>query len=532
MKIGHKYNGSRLMLGLLIALIACIPAPAAANSGIADGGIIVEDIEVWEQIQEGEQIAVVRLTEADAAQVDLFVSLHDGSRTSHEIRYFVPLGEQPRDFDVIEEDFNIFNIDHLTALNRHLKNAAQETREYQKRVQTAVLVPGSFIVPGAGGSWAFTLTIEKQIEEIFSQIMSGLGPGANETLSPEMTIQTEHSRTEVYALDESTDLDALIATVGLSPAVQDTLRRYRGQRLAVITLQTQPHEDQGLTLSWASPLTGEDSATYAYPLGTGSAWSDPIEMTSIYVVSDPGVDFDVAFPRLGRNRSGYTHTRTSGLGYREDRFSPTILQHTNSPGYAVEQTVETSASSAYSHIWHVTYTQSNADEDIIITRSEGLRPATERYLSIRETADQYSPLIGAVAAIIIWITTWQFVMPSKSRFPLKAVEALLWAVIYNITSPLSAIFVLMILPEIFSPARLMGIGVVAPFLKIETNMGITLMVTLLLAYPSGIINSYLSSKTWHTPLQKTSLAYATLIGTSLIVYIFFALVYLVLVGGI
>ena len=419
--------------------------------------------------------------------------------------------------------------DQLDTLNTQLQKAARETREYQKRVQTAVLVPGSFMIPGSGGTWL--------IEFIFmmttlSDISAGLGPEAYGAPSPEMTIWTEHSRTEIYALDGTTNLDALIATTGLSPAVQDTLHRYRGQRLAIITLQTQSHRDQGLRLSWASPLTGKDSATYAYPLGTGSAWSRPIEMTSVYVVSDPGVDFHVAYPRLGKNRSGYTHTQTSGWGYRKNHFAPTILQHTGSSGYAVEQTVEMPTPSAYSRTWRVTYTQSNADEDIVITRREVLRPGTRIRLLIRETAEQFSWVIGVLTAIIIWMNAWHFVMPGKLGLPYKWTQALLWGAIYCFVGPLSIILLLLVLSiPISLAARVIFMGMFVPFPETGSSIASALVGILFFTLPSGTINSFISSRVWKTPFKKTTLAYAELILTALVAYGLFALVYLALVGG-
>ena len=37
-------------------------------------------------------------------------------------------------------------------------------------------------------------------------------------------------------------------------------------------------------------------ATYKYPLGTGSSWSHPIEVTRVYVVAPPEIQFSGAIP--------------------------------------------------------------------------------------------------------------------------------------------------------------------------------------------------------------------------------------------
>jgi len=228
MKTRRKHNWSRLVIGLLVILTVVIPSLACA-----DGGIIIDDIQVWEQIEEGEQIAVVRLGEDDTAQVDLFVSLHDTSGTSHEIRFFVPLGSQPTGFDVVEEDLTDFATAQIDALNERLQNAARDAMEYQKKVRNSLLWPGLFLAPGAGGFRIVLFLIEQATEQatkdIFNQISGGLG----EVIVPVTTLQTEHSRIEVYELEHDTNLEALIATTGLHPVVQDTLRRFEGQQIAV-----------------------------------------------------------------------------------------------------------------------------------------------------------------------------------------------------------------------------------------------------------------------------------------------------------
>jgi hypothetical protein len=274
MRNGRRFQEARLVIGLWVILAVIIPTTA-----YADGGIITEDVEVWEQIEEGEQIAVVHLSEGDTAKVELFVSLQDTGSTSHEVKFFVPLGQHPIGFDVVEQSSADFKTTQINELNMWLRIAARDTMKYQQKVRSSLLGPGLLLVPGGTMFFvAFTL-----VEELFDATASGFGDdgvgGRTEsiTIAPLMTLQTEHSSIEVYELEEGTSVEALIATTGLHRTVRGTLRRYKGQQIAVITLQTQPGSEQGLHLSWESPLTGR-RARYAYPLGTGSAWSRPIEL--------------------------------------------------------------------------------------------------------------------------------------------------------------------------------------------------------------------------------------------------------------
>ncbi len=513
----RKHNWSRLVAGLFIILITVIPTPARS-----DGGIITEDPHVWEQIQEGDQIAIVHLSEEDVASIDLFVSLRDFGDTSSKIRYFVPLGIQPTRFDVVEEESANFASAQIFGLDRQLQDAAQN----KIKVRDSLLWSGTPLVPGTGILKLLLLLLDS-IGDIFGTTMDALGgdmlPDIPPEISPEMTLWTAHTRIDVYALNEDVNLEALIATTGLSPSVQDTLRRYEGQQIAVITLQTQPGNELGLHLSWASPLLGDHRMTYAYPLGTGSAWAQPIAMTRIYVVSAPGVDFRITYPRLGRNRSGYTK-HTNLTGYYPDYFTLVIAQHTDTPGYAVAQAMQTGPSAAYSRVWRAIYTHSNADKDIVIQRIEGLRPETRLSLFIREVAEPYTGIIGIVAAVIIWIIAWRFVMPRRLGVTFRWTHAVLWMCIYNVGSVLALLVLgaLLALTMFVTVPILWAIGDIDIFI---IPLGIA---SLYLA--TGVLNSYISSDAWKTPWKETVKAYALLTVTSAVAYGIFALVYLALAG--
>jgi len=170
----------------------------------------------------------------------------------------------------------------------------------------------------------------------FPLLLSGCGG------EPEATYETDSSQVDIHGLDEDTDLEALINITGLDPSVQETLSRLRGQRVAIVTLQTQPllsgsngssklNGQPGIHLSWTTALVSQSTqSTYSYPLGTGASWAHPIELTRVYVVAPPGIDFTVQYPRLGTNYSGFARTLFYPL-------IPRITGHYDMSAYAVDE---------------------------------------------------------------------------------------------------------------------------------------------------------------------------------------------------
>ena len=351
----------------------------------ADGGPVVGPY-LWMSLKEGQQIAVITLRNTETAEVDLFISLLDNTGESHEVVFFVPLGFQATNFSVYEQDSLTFDLSKTKDLDTILHQDAQRKREAVSSLFGATLLTnGIWLLP-------FWLPV----------ILSGCAAAP-----PEATFQTESSQVSVYGLDDNTDLDGLISSTGLDTSVRDTLSRLRGQRIAVVTLQTQPRGasgssnepweagESGIRLSWATSLAqGESGATYTYPLGTGTAWYHPIEMTRVYVVAPPGVDFSVAYPKLGANRSGY-----------EGRLQR-ITKYYDVPAYAVDE-----ALSENRHVWRAIYTRSNAGEDIIITA----RPQSvlsKIYTGLHSAGNRWAAFIfGFIAALALWLLGWRYLMP-------------------------------------------------------------------------------------------------------------------------
>jgi hypothetical protein len=402
---------------IIASLLLSFPSPA-----IADGGPILSDPELWAQLEEGQQTAIVTLKDDNTIDVDLFVSLLDSSGQSHEVVFFVPLGTAATDFSVIEKTSLAFDEELTKKLDEALRKNAQSKSNICLSLLSATLL--------TNGGWILLLCFPWQLTR------TGGGGGA-----PEETYETESSRVDIYGLDENTNLEALINTTGLDPSVRETLSRLRGQRIAIVTLQTQPPlpsdgspypptGQPGIHLAWTTALVPQSaSAVYSYPLGTGSSWAHPIELTRVYVVSPPGIDFTVQYPRLGTDYSGYSGSPEMPLflSYLFPFLSlysplkPRITDHYDTSAYAVDET-----RGDFGHIWRVTYTQSNSAEDVIISLSSsgGFIITIRRLLSgwgILPTV-----LFGLLIALMLWVVAWRYCMPRMLGMEYRWRDSELW----------------------------------------------------------------------------------------------------------
>ena len=391
-------NAVLVITGFLLAF----PSPVKA-----DGGPIVSGSELWAQLKEGQQTAVVTLKDNNTVDVDLFVSLLDSSGQSHEVVFFVPLGTGPTDFSVIERTSLDFDRELTEELDEALRKEAQSRRDIRLSLLSAMLL--------TNGGWMLPLW--------FPVLLSGCAHEA----SPEATYETDSSHVGIYGLDEDTDLEVLINTTGLDPSVQETLSRLRGQRIAIVTLQTQPPlpngdssyrpaGQPGIHLAWTTKLTPQSAtAAYSYPLGTGSSWAHPIELTRVYVVAPPGVDFTVQYPRLGNNHSGFTLALLWGSP------RPRIADHYDTSAYAVDE-----ARGNFGHIWRATYSQSNSAEDIVIVAgsSTGFLATLRRVLVGWGIIP--NGLVGLLVALVLWVVAWRYIMPRMVRMECSWRSSRIW----------------------------------------------------------------------------------------------------------
>ena len=381
----------------IVVIIASVIIPTRVS---ADGGPMVDPL-LFAQLQEGQQVAVIRLQDNNTASVDLFVSILDKTGESHDVTYFVPLGIGPSNFQVTQEDSVSFANSQTAGMDRLIFQNYQQNQQFlQGLFAGALLTNGIWLTP------------------LWLPMLLG---GCSSPAAPVATFTTPSSQISIFNIDETTDLDALISTTGLDPSVKDALSRLEGQQIAVISLKTSPSSssiqpsgttspngEPGLHLSWVTSLTASKKGmNYAYPLGTGASWASPIVMTSVYVVAPQDLNFGVQYPKLGINRSGFVQNG--------GKYEPSIASYTNVAAYAVDEgTGQNYPNSGITdpstmRVWRVTYTNSNSTKDIMITVNPN--HGTSFGTHLRNKGPGIALIIGILVAIIFWILAWYFLAP-------------------------------------------------------------------------------------------------------------------------
>ncbi len=499
----------------------------------ADGAPIPTDPELWANLKETMQIALITLGSDGTAHVDLFISMLDPSGESHKIIFLLPLGIAPADFHVSEKTSWSFEHTLTQDLDEILRKDVEKEVSYRNDVRRSLL-PGMLLIHGGWG-WPLWLLLT----------LSGCGPSS--LPAPLATYETDSSQVAIYGIDANTDLQALISTTGLDPAVQETLSRLEGQQIAVVTLQTQPMSQEGghgwvsdgepgIHLAWATTLvTDSAGATYAYPLGTGSAWARPIELTRVYVVAPPGVDFVTHYPRLGLDLSGFTR----GESFRS--YQPRILG-AKAPAYAVENAVGN-----FGRIWRVTYVRSNASEDVVITRLPEMSQETLVALGrpqFQQRILRFTWPISLTVALMVWVTAWRYLMPRMLGVEYRWFDfklwrdAVRWALLYLLTN---AVALIGLVPLVVwnSAAGLIDPGPVTPLvillLLALSFLGVMITAALLLITLFGPVNLILfsqeRSRTLGVSKGRAAAAYIAVVLVANVAYLLFAAGYMALVGA-
>ena len=126
----------------------------------------------------------------------------------------------------------------------------------------------------------------------------------------------------------------------------------------------------------------------------GAAWSKPIELTRVYITSPKGQDFDVQYPKLGEEHSGYS--RVSGSN---------ILEFIETAAYAIDEARDNSG-----RIWRATYTQSNPTDNVVITLKPESGFSRVQAAAINITQGPIY-LFAFITAILVWVLAWQYIMP-------------------------------------------------------------------------------------------------------------------------
>ena len=427
----HRMLHIALTCALAFAILA-LPL----NSSSADGGIITTDPQLWGYIEEGQQMAVIQLGEGKAAQVDLFITMKDNSGQSHEVVFFVPLGDKATDFHVTEESSLDFDIALTNELDKELRAYSTLEANYKGNIRSELFL-GTLTT---NGLWTWVLA-----SPIFLSSCAGTSAPV-----PKATYATESSFIAIYAMEEDTNLDALIEMTGLNPGVKEALQDLEGQEIAVITLQTQVAKEEtdewgnrtyepgqpGIHMNWLTSLTDHPKgASYSYPLGTGQAWASPIELTRIYVVAPKGTDFEVQYPELGADLSGLTgHSPWGGLAarilYRIDTAT--------SPAYAIDQ-----AYGSQGRIWRATYVKSNSSQDLTVIQLPEVSPETRsatRSAQVHVFTTRWTWLYSMLFGATFWLVSWWLIMTRFLKVPYSWKQgklyqhAFVWSILYPLVT--------------------------------------------------------------------------------------------------
>jgi len=252
-------------------------------------------------------------------------------------------------------------------------------------------------------------------------------------------------------------------------------------------------------------------ARYAYPLGTGSAWAHPIEITRLYVVAPPGQDFRVEYPELGPDQSGFT---VPFMGQPRPR-----IMDVEGPAYSVEDVV-----GDFGRIWRVTYMESNSAEDVVITRLPDMSARTLAALKrpqqlARVLAISYVISLGV--ALLVWVITWGLVMPRLLqvqyhwRDPRLYRHAIGWALLYPLTN-----------------GAVLGVAMLLTTLTIglALALGAPVLLFTLLGGVSVVLFAQWSSTALGVPRRRAALVYLAVVFITNVVYGFFAVLYATWLG--
>jgi hypothetical protein len=382
----QKWKATSLAVILVVLIAGLIPSPVNA-----DGGPIVPH-DLWGDLEEGHQTGIVTILDDQNARMDLFISILDSTNVSHEITFFVPIGNNAETFTANERNLYDFDKTYTSGYDQRLRYAADLKQEVILMLFSgALMANGGIFTP----LWAPLL-------------LTGCAGASQQA---ERTLTTDSSVISVYNIDDNTDTADLVKTTGLPSAVAETLAGLKGQRVAIVKLQTQTkkaaidtenpnpnytgYTEPGLHLSWMTQLvTVDGQKKVTYPLGTGAAWAKPIKLTRVYVSAPEGLDFSVQYPKLGADRSGYE--RISGARIYGDK---------DLPAFSVDE-----AKDFEGHVWRAVYLQSNPTDNVVVTvKTESGLTSFRR--SIRGGIIGYSLVFALAAGTILWVLAWQFLMP-------------------------------------------------------------------------------------------------------------------------
>jgi hypothetical protein len=247
-------------------------------------------------IRETTQTAFIEVRRDHSVLVDMYIGLRDESGKRRPIIFAVPFFSRPQQFSANEVP--------QREIKRRAARADQILRRYWSARARLEQAPARLIP-----LFSVLCTPASPVLFVAARNASQRGQtGGGETYT------TEHSRIEIIETTTREDLGALAKRYGLPERARQAIGRYLGKPVAIITIRplparTGPVRDSRVIASQPvlhlrfgqrmQRFSGDGGWEYAYPLGTGAAWANPISRTEIYVVADARLNIVTDFPDEG-----------------------------------------------------------------------------------------------------------------------------------------------------------------------------------------------------------------------------------------
>ncbi|HUT74294.1 MAG TPA: hypothetical protein VM221_05620 [Armatimonadota bacterium] len=310
----------------MFALVLLIPQRSLGD------GMVIAPSSVLGYLSEQTQIAVVEVKSDFTVGVHLFISLLESSGQSRQVHFLLPLQTMPREFTVREQTLEAFSNQHVKPLDRIYEAArAEQSRMRMDTVRGYAL--GSLLA----GPYSMAVGAVAVWETRSWQAVSPAdAPAARRGVSvpvPELSVETKHSRTDVYRALKREELAALASLPSLPEAVGNALAGYEGRPFALVRLRTVPAppsaardragpgrrlpgaaaKQPGLHFHFTQEMQAQGGVhLYEYPLGTGQGWEHAIQLTQVYVVAPEALALTVRFPDRGRGQGWLPDSEAAG----------------------------------------------------------------------------------------------------------------------------------------------------------------------------------------------------------------------------
>ncbi|MGQ9727284.1 MAG: hypothetical protein ACUVSC_02025 [Candidatus Fervidibacter sp.] len=279
----------------------------------ADSAILAKP-NLWRLIAEENQIAIVNLSENGFVDVHLFINLVDKSGKSNTLHLVLPFYDKPLSLqaeELVLTEFRGRNVEALEVREREIKLAISKAR---KAIENDFRLTLVFGFPTGLLFWGRLL---KETGEALAPCLHS-GSGGAQTLTPEITITTEHTLTEVYRIRQAEYVGKLLSGLKVAREQLDRLKRqFVGRYLYLVTAKTVPLK----TNSQSSPLQGHvgivpeseqigvvfrvkleasrngQALTSTYPLSTGETWANPIPLTELFILAPQNGSLQIRYPK-------------------------------------------------------------------------------------------------------------------------------------------------------------------------------------------------------------------------------------------